>query len=230
MIFIASIKEIKKENRPYEKFVARGAKALTDAELLAIIIRTGTFDKTSVELADSILDMSGDDGILGIVNLSVNELKKIKGIGQVKAVQIKCVAELSRRIAKSNMSVHQEFISPELIARYYMEDMRHYKTEHLMVVMLNTKYRFIGDFELSKGTVNASLASPREAYIEALKSEAVYLVLVHNHPSGDPSPSREDLLTTKRMREAGSIIGITLIDHIIIGDNKYISLKQQNMF
>lgn len=230
MVIIASIKELKKENRPYEKFIEKGAKALTDAELLAIIIRTGTFEKTSVELAESILDLSGKEGILGIISLSVPELKKLKGIGQVKAVQIKCIAELSRRIAKSNVSFCQEFASPELIAAYYMEDMRHYKTEHLMIVMLNTKHHFIGDYELSKGTVNASLASPREAYIEALKSEAVYLVLIHNHPSGDPTPSKEDLLTTRRMKEAGSIIGITLIDHIIIGDNKYISLRQQNMF
>lgn len=230
MVIITSIREIKKENRPYEKFISHGPKALTDAELLAIIIRTGTYEKASIDLAENVLDLSDEKGILGIVNLSVEELKKIKGIGQVKAVQIKCVAELSRRIAKSNVPIREEFISPEIIAQYYMEDMRHYKTEHLLVAMLNTKHRFIGDFELSKGTVNASLASPREAYIEALRAEAVYLVLVHNHPSGDPTPSREDILTTRRMKEAGSIIGISLIDHIIIGDNKYISLKQQNLF
>ncbi len=111
-----------------------------------------------------------------------------------------------------------------------MEDMRHLKTEHIYVFMLNTKHRFIGDFELSKGTVNSSLASPREVFIEALKNEAVYIVLVHNHPSGDPNPSRDDIVVTKRMKDAGNIIGITVIDHIIIGDNKYVSLKQQNLF
>ena len=96
--------------------------------------------------------------------------------------------------------------------------------------MLNTKHRFLGDFELSKGTVNASMASPREAFIEALRTGAVYIILLHNHPSGDPTPSREDIVTTKRMKEAGNIIGINLIDHIIIGDNKYISLKQIGLF
>ena len=227
---MASIKDIKKENRPYEKFLSKGPEALTDSELLAIIIRTGTYNQTSIELADSVLDLSKSNNILGITHLSIKELQTIKGIGLVKAVQIKCVAELSRRISKSNVVFDKEFISPEIIASYYMEDLRHLETERLIVVMLNTKHRFLGDFELSKGTVNASMASPREAYIEALKSGAVYIVLIHNHPSGDPLPSREDIVTTKRMKEAGNIIGITLIDHIIIGDNKYISLKQRGLF
>ncbi len=230
MISIASIKEIKKENRPYEKFLSKGPEALTDAELLAIIIRTGTYSKTSVELADSVLDLSKNGNILGITHLGLKELQSIKGIGYVKSLQIKCVAEISRRISKSSVSFNKEFLSPEIIANYYMEDLRHLETEHLIVVMLNTKHRFLGDFELSKGTVNASMASPREAYIEALKAGAVYIVLIHNHPSGDPLPSREDIVTTKRMKEAGNIIGITLIDHIIIGDNKYISLKQRSLF
>lgn len=230
MINIASIKELKKENRPYEKFLSKGPEALTDSELLAIIIRTGTIDKTSVELSDSILQLSCTQNILGITHLSIHELKSIKGIGDVKAIQIKCVAELSRRIAKTNVSLSHEFISPEVIADYYMEDLRHLETEHLMLVMLNNKHMFLGDFELSKGTVNASMASPREAYINALKAGAVYIILIHNHPSGDPLPSREDILTTRRMKEAGNIIGISLIDHIIIGDNKYISLKQRGLF
>lgn len=230
MINIASIKDIKKENRPYEKFLIKGPKALTDSELLAIIIRTGTIDHTSVDLAEAVLNMSSTDNILGITHLSINELKRIKGIGDVKAIQIKCIAELSRRIAKTNVPLSQEFVSPEMIANYYMEDLRHLETERLMVVMLNTKHMFLGDFELSKGTVNASMASPRETFINALKAGAVYIVLIHNHPSGDPSPSKEDILTTKRIKEAGNIIGISLIDHIIIGDNKYISLKQRGLF
>lgn len=178
------------------------------------------------------LNQSNGQGVIGLINLSVKELMNIKGIGIAKAVQIKSISELSRRIAKSHFSISnkKEFVSPEIIAGYYMEDMRHLSTEHLMVIMLNTKYRFIGDYQLSKGTVNSSLASPREIFIKALKSEAVYIVLIHNHPSGDPTPSREDLIITKRIKDAGNIIGISLIDHIIIGDNNYISLKQQNLF
>lgn len=230
MMKITSIKEIRKENRPYEKFLLKGPEALTDSELLAIIIRTGTYNMTSVELSDAVLSMSKSNNILGITHLSLKELQSIKGIGLVKATQIKCVAELSRRISKGNIPLDKEFISPEIIANYYMEDLRHLETERLLVVMLNTKHRFLGDFELSKGTVNASMASPREAFIEALRTGAVYIILLHNHPSGDPTPSREDVVTTKRMKEAGNIIGINLIDHIIIGDNKYISLKQIGLF
>lgn len=230
MVNISSIKEISDNDRPYEKFMEKGPKALTDAELLAIIIRTGTFNQTSIDLANAVLGLSGSRGILGINNLSINELMNIKGIGRVKAIEIKCVAELSRRISKSKVTLDNEFISPEIIANYYMEDLRHLETERLMVAMLNTKHRFLGDFELSKGTVNSSVASPREIFIAALKAGAVYIVLIHNHPSGDPLPSREDISTTKRIKEAGNIIGISLIDHIIIGDNKYISLKQIGLF
>ena len=156
---ITSIKEIRKENRPYEKFLLKGPEALTDSELLAIIIRTGTYNMTSIELSDAVLSMSKSDNILGITHLSLKELQSIKGIGLVKATQIKCVAELSRRISKGNIPLDKEFISPEIIANYYMEDLRHLETERLLVVMLNTKHRFLGDFELSKGTVNASMAS-----------------------------------------------------------------------
>ena len=110
--------------------------------------------------------------------------------------------------------------------RYYMEELRHLSTEHLLMVMLNTKYCYIGDVVLSKGTVNSSLASTRETFVEALKHDAVYIILIHNHPSGDPTPSKDDIATTLKMKRAGDMIGISLIDHIIIGDNKYISLKK----
>lgn len=230
MIYISEIKNDLNKYGPYEKFLEYGPNALTDAELLAVIIRTGTYNKTCIDLANSVLELSNNKGILGINNLSIAELMSIRGIGKVKAIEIKCVAELSRRISKSRVPINGEFVSPEIIANYYMEDLRHLEIEKLIVVMLNTKHRFLGDFELSKGTVNSSIASPRETFIAALKASAVYIVLIHNHPSGDPLPSREDINTTKRIKEAGSIIGINLIDHIIIGDNKYISLKQSGLF
>lgn len=207
-----------------------GPMALTDSELFAIIIRTGTVNKSSVELAGDILNNSKDNGFLGIFDMSLDDLMKIKGIGKVKAIQIKCILELSRRISKSSVSLKMDFSSPDIIAKYYMEDMKYHKREHLIMVMLNTKYGFIGDYEVSKGTVNSSVVSPREIFIKALKSEAVYIILIHNHPSGDPTPSREDVITTKRVKEAGKIVGINLIDHIIIGDNRFVSLKQKQMF
>ncbi len=207
-----------------------GADSLTDSELLGIIIRTGTVENNSVQLAEKILSLKSVKNIGDIANISISDLKKIKGIGDVKAIQIKCIAELSRRIAKSSISLKEDFSSPELIANYYMEDLRHLKTEHFIMAMLNNKCCFIGDVILSKGTVNSSIASTRETFIEALKNEAVNIVLIHNHPSGDPTPSKDDVNTTIKMKRAGDIIGIAVIDHIIIGDNKYISLKQQGFF
>ncbi len=229
---MATIKEKRKEERPYEKCMRLGTESLTDAELLAVIIRSGTNNRNSVELAEYILNRNGNsnDGILGINHVSIQELMKIKGIGMVKAIQIKCVAELSRRIHRERYKIMPELCSPDGIANYYMEDLRHLETEHLYLIMLNTKHRLLGDFELSKGTVNSSVFSPREALIEALRMGAVYMVLMHNHPSGDPTPSREDMATTRRMCEAGNLIGIPLIDHIIIGDNRYISLKRMGVF
>lgn len=228
---MATIKEKLKDERPYEKCMRFGTESLTDAELLAIIIRSGTNNQNSVELAGNVLNMNGvSDGILGINHMSIHELMKIKGIGMVKAIQIKCVAELSRRIHREQYKIMPELCSPDSIANYYMEDLRHLETEHLYLVMLNTKHRLLGDIELSRGTVNSSIFSPREAFIEALRMGAVYLILMHNHPSGDPTPSREDITTTRRMWDAGNIIGIPLIDHIIIGDNRYISLKRMGVF
>ncbi len=220
------MKDLNEQNRPYEKFMSRGAAALTDSELLGIIIRTGTVDKTAVELADKVLDLSKNHNIGDLASIPMNELRKIKGIGEVKAIQIKCIAELSKRISKADISFKKDFSSPDIIAGYYMEELRHLSTEHLLMVMLNTKYCYIGDVVLSKGTVNSSLASTRETFVEALKHDAVYIILIHNHPSGDPTPSKDDIATTLKMKRAGDMIGISLIDHIIIGDNKYISLKK----
>ena len=225
-----NIKEYNKDLRPYEKFIKYGPQALSDSELLAIIIRTGSKEKNSIELANSIINMSKTKSILGVHDLSIEELMKIKGIGKVKAIEIKAVAELSKRLSKARVPILKDFVTPEIIADYYMEEFRHYKREHLLLIMLNTKHRFIDDFELSKGTVNASLASPREAFIEALNKQAVYIILLHNHPSGDPTPSREDVFLTRRMKKAGDILGISLSDHIIIGDGIYCSLKEKGLF
>lgn len=224
------IENISEQDRPYEKCMREGAGALSDAELLAVILRTGTCGESSLDLAMKVLSHSRNKrGLLGIMNMSVPELKKIKGIGNVKAVQIKCLAELSMRIAAAKTDTTLTFNTPKIIADYYMEDLRHETREKLMLLMLDIKGKFIHDCTISVGTVDASLISPREIFIEALKYEAVRIVLVHNHPSGDPAPSAEDMRITHMMVKLGDIIGIPLIDHIIIGDNKYVSFKEQEI-
>lgn len=154
---------------------------------------------------------------------------QIKGIGKVKAIQISCISELAKRLSKASYQEALCFSEPETIARYYMEDMRHEKQELMKLLMLNTKAKLVGETNVSKGTVNASLITPRELFIEALQKNAVSIVILHNHPSGDPTPSREDMLTTKRILDAGALIGIELLDHIIIGNNCYVSFRKEGI-
>lgn len=218
------------DDRPYEKCIKNGAASLSDAELLATILRTGAKGEKSIDLARNVLQLSNScNGILGIYHSSIEELMKINGIGRVKAVQLKCVAELAKRFNKAVREERLLFNEPESIARYYMEELRHEECERLMLIMLDTKNRLIKETVLSIGTVNASLVSPRELFIEALKTGAVNIIMLHNHPSGDCMPSREDIILTKQIRKCGNLLGIKLLDHIIIGDNKYMSFVEQKM-
>ena len=223
-----------KELLPYEKFEKYGAAALTDAELLAIIIRTGTKESTSVELGKQILSLGSNSGqakgLLSLQHLSLHQLMSVKGIGIVKAIRLKCVTEFSKRIAMETFKTGIRFDMPATIANYYMEQVRHLEVEQVILVMTDSKNQFLKDCILSSGTVNMSLISPREIFMTALKMQAVNILLVHNHPSGDPTPSKDDIEITTRIHEASQIMNIPLVDHIIIGDNTYMSLKELRYF
>lgn len=224
------IKEICAEERPYEKCERFGAENLTDAELLAILLRTGTRGENSLQLARKLLHpIFAQEGILNIHRWSYEQLMQVKGIGRVKAIQILCLSELAKRLAKTSAGAELNFSNPATIAKYYMEDLRHKKQEFMKLLLLNTKSRLIGETDISQGTVNAAVISPRELFIEALQKNAVSIILLHNHPSGDPTPSEEDILITRRIRDAGEMIGVDLLDHIIIGNNCYISLKEKGL-
>jgi len=230
MITKKIIKDLPVAERPYERFLTSGAHTLSDAELLAIILRTGTHGASSLVLAEEVLRRhEGFNGLIGLQHLSMKQLMDIKGVGQVKAVQLKCIGELSRRMTKTAAYERLNFGHPTTIATYYMEDMRHQEQEVLLGIMLDTKNSFLGDVEISKGTVNASLISPREIFLHALAHKSVNIILLHNHPSGDPTPSSEDIKVTKQIRLAGDLIGIKLLDHIIIGDQKYISFCEEGL-
>ena len=223
-----TIKEMYRDERPYEKCQRFGAASLTDAELLAVILRTGTQGENSLELARRILHPDfGSEGLLSLYRWTGEQLMRIRGIGRVKAVQILCLAELAKRMSQETAAEGLDFSSPEKIARYYMEDARHQNTEVLKLLFLNTRSKLIGESDISTGTVDTALVSPRELFIEALQRGAVSIVLLHNHPSGDPTPSKADVRITRRLKEAGSMIGITLLDHIIIGNNCFISLREK---
>ena len=217
-------------SRPYERCEQFGPSVLSDAELLAVILRTGGPGMDATELAGKVLALTEtENGILGLLHLTLPELRSLKGVGRVKAIQLQCIGELSRRISKAQAAKGRIMDSPDTIAAYYMEDMRHLGQEQLILVLLNTKNQLIKDMVLSKGTVNASIVTPREILVEALRFQAVRFVILHNHPSGDPEPSREDIQLTIRIREAGNLIGICLMDHLIIGDQAFVSMKERGL-
>lgn len=225
-----TLKELPMSERPYEKCEHYGAGLLSDSELLAVILRTGTKSQRVTDLAISILNYSkAYPGLKGHNYLTLQEFTKIKGIGRVKAIELLCVVELTKRMAKEIHRDNLRLITPQRVADYYMQDMRHLTREQILLLMLDSKNKIIKDMIISTGTVNTSIMPAREVFVNALKYEAVNIILLHNHPSGDPSPSAEDIKVTKRMMEAGNLVGITLMDHIIIGDNRYISLKEQGL-
>ena len=223
------MKDIPNAERPYEKCLKQGAEALSDAELLAVLLRTGTKGENVLALSKRLLYQDGGAGLLGIHQFSFQSLMKLKGIGKVKAVQILCLSELAKRLSKASVEPRLRFSSSQSVAEYYMEDLRHRNQEVMKLLLLNSKAELIDETNISKGTVNASLVTPRELFVEALKKEAVSMILLHNHPSGDPTPSRDDILTTKRISECGLLIGIELLDHIIIGNNCYVSFQEENL-
>ena len=227
-----TIKEMPESERPYEKCIREGEHVLSDSELLAVILRNGIRGSSSLSLANEILNhmqQSSYPGLVGILHSSIPDLKKIHGIGTVKAVQLKCIGELAKRISVSAARPRLNFHDPDSIAAYYMEQLRHQEQELMLCMMLDNQNHLLGESVLSKGTVNATLITPREIFVEALKYHAVSLILVHNHPGGNPSPSRCDREITERIYQAGEMLGIHLLDHIIIGDQRYISFKEEGL-
>ncbi len=220
-----------KKSGPYEKFLGSGASSLTEAELLAIILRTGTKECSTVELGNQILQLAGGGhkGLNSLHHVTLEELMSIKGIGQVKAVKIRCLTELAMRMSRESAGERLKFNSPQSVADYYKETLRHNEQETVLLLLLDSRLHLLEEYLLSVGTVKASLLSPREIFVKALKVQAVYLMLLHNHPSGDATPSSKDKEITAHICEMGRMIDIPLIDHIIIGDNRYTSFKEDGL-
>ena len=224
------MKELPESERPYEKCRMGGPGILSDAELLAVILRSGTRGINSLELSMELLRHFSDlGGLAALSRVSAEELTDIPGIGPVKALQLLCVGELSRRMVRTRVRREVILDSPKAIARYFMEDMRHLENEEVVAAFFDTRGGLIGSRIISMGTVNVSVVTPREIFIEALRLRAVTAVILHNHPSGDPSPSAEDILLTRRIFESGQLLGIPLWDHIVIGDQCYVSFKESDL-
>jgi DNA repair protein RadC len=217
---------IRKEQRPRERLAKRGAEHLTEEELLAIVLRTGSGGTNAVDLAQKLLH---DAGTLNRLDeMSISELSNYPGLGKVKAVTIKAALELGRRLAQGgNAEIAVQFKTSRSIFRYMAPRVAHLKQEVFYVLILNTKNELVRSIELTRGLLNSSMVHPREAFAAAVRERAFSVAFIHNHPSGDPTPSREDCITTKRLVEAGDLVGIRVVDHVIIATESYYSFADE---
>ena len=226
-----TINQMPEEDRPYEKCLRLGAECLTDSELLAVLLRTGTKGSPSVEMAEEVLKLSKDrEGLLGLHHLSLAQLQAVKGIGKVKAIQLNVLENFPNELPPQLQKKGFLFNILPVLQIIIWNSFAMKKQELLICTMLDTKNHLLGDEMIFKGTVNSSLANPREIFLSAVSYHAVGILLVHNHPSGDCTPSQADVDFTQRVKEAGELLGIPLLDHIIIGDCKYLSFREQGIF
>ncbi len=226
MQYTTMIKDMPEKMRPREKLLAQGESTLNEHELLAIILGNGTRDTSALELANRLLNTY--KGLRRLQEASLEELISEKGIGLAKAASIKAALEMGRRIAL-NMEIRNFIKSPEDVKQMLMHEMRDYDREHFVVLYLDRKGGLIVKENVSVGGLHSSIVHPREVFKTAVRRSAASIILAHNHPSGDPAPSREDIDITRRLMEAGQIMGIEILDHVIIGENKYCSLKEKGL-
>lgn len=224
--YYVTIKDMPKEMRPRERLLNHGETHLSDAEILALLFGYGIRHLNAIDLANQLLQHYGS--LRALKETSVEELMAIKGIGPAKAITIKASLELGRRVAldvRNKISI----CSPEDVKNAVMEEMRYFDREHFRVMYLDRKGCLITMEDISIGGLHSSLVHPREVFKTAVKRSAASMILIHNHPSGDPAPSREDIDITNRLIEGGKLMGIEIIDHIIIGENSFNSLKRLNL-
>ncbi|HOJ77168.1 MAG TPA: DNA repair protein RadC [Bacillota bacterium] len=220
-----TLKDLPLEERPRERLLHYGAENLAAAELIAIILRTGSSNRTALAVAEELLLKFKD--LRSLAKASCAQIAECKGVGQAKAIQLKAAFELGRRVLTSNPVQAPVIKKPQDVFELLKANYQDLDREHFKVVHLNTKNQVIKVETTAIGILSSSPVHPREVFKEAVKSSTASLILSHNHPSGDPTPSREDILLTNRLREAGQILGIEIIDHVIFGDNRYVSLKEQ---
>lgn len=222
-----TIKEISKNDRPMEKLYNYGKEVLSDSELLAIILGSGHKNKNAIFLADEILKVYFKDK--NLLFASIDQLMEINGIGLSKASRIIASLELGKRLSKYETMNNISLTSPDSVANYLFDHFRDSYREEFLILILDTKNKIKASKTVSIGSINQTLVHPREVFRFAITNNANSIILSHNHPSGDPSPSHEDILITKRLQEAGKLIGIKVLDHIIIGNDKYISLREKKI-
>ncbi|MCH5135741.1 RadC family protein [Clostridium thailandense] len=221
------IMDLPTNERPRERLLRYGVEALSNSELLAIILRSGSKKESILNLSSRIIKENG--GLNGLLNCTIDDFMSLHGVGRAKATQLIALSELSKRFKSYKDGDEYRIVKPDDAANLVMEDMRHLKQEHLKVIMLNTKNVVIFIKDVSVGSLNSSIVHPREVFCDAIRKNSASIVICHNHPSGDPTPSNEDINVTHRLEECGKLLGIDLLDHIVIGNGAYISLKQKGI-
>ncbi|WP_047530002.1 RadC family protein [Staphylococcus schweitzeri] len=222
------IKEMVTSEMPRERLLSHGAKSLSNTELLAILINTGRKGFSSIDISNELLKTTSN--LNELKKASVNDLIQVKGIGLQKAITLKAAFELGERMGRRSESNRVKITQPSDVADFMMASMKDLSQEHFMILLLNSKNIVIKEACVFKGTLNSSIVHPREIFSIAIRENANAIIAVHNHPSGDVTPSQEDIITTLRLKECGLILGIDLLDHIIIGDNKFTSLVEAGYF
>ena len=223
-----SIKEIPEGERPREKMMQFGIASLSNAELLALLINCGNREDSALSLAVKVLSLA-EGSLRGLANTGPEEYMSIKGIGQACASRLMAAVELGRRMASTPPGQRIKLEDPGSAASLFMEEMRHLKQEKMRVAMINAKGELIAREDVALGGIYSACASPREIFASAVRKGAYGVVIAHNHPSGDPSPSAADISVTRQIADAGRLLGIQLVDHIIIGDGHFVSLKEMGV-
>lgn len=223
------IKRWPEAERPREKLCKHGPEALTDAELLALVLRTGnaTGGQSAIDLGRELLREFGD--LRTLAGATITEICRLKGTGPAKAASVKASLELANRCQARRLASYDRYTSPQQVYEHYHFNYRDRRKEYFLTLLLDGKNRVIREVRISEGSLNQSIVHPREVFNPAVRESAAAIILVHNHPSGDPAPSREDIEITRRLKEAGELLGIKVLDHIIIGDGRYHSFVDQRM-
>lgn len=222
------IKDLPKSERPQEKLIYSGASSLSSSELLALIIRTGNRDKSAIQLAEDVLAYSNNESG-GIYNIEVNELQNITGIGVAKACSVVATIELARRLSFNKGEKKSLIKNASDAAEMLMKKLRYEKKEHLIMLVLNMKCEVEAEITISIGALDHTIMHPREILSKALKRSAAAILIAHNHPSGDPTPSQDDISSTKKLIDASEMVGIRVLDHIIIGDGVFLSMRGERL-
>lgn len=224
---ITAVREMPEEDRPRERLARLGAEALRDAELVAVLFRTGTQEAGAVALAERVLARFKD--LRTLSNTSLEEIQEVKGVGRVKAIELKAALELGKRLAAYQRPASTRIRGAEDVANLLMLDFKDCETEQFKSVLLSTKNDVLKVVGISRGGLDNTSAAPREVFRQAVRENAAAIIVCHNHPSGDPEPSRTDIELTRSLCEAGRTLGIPVLDHVVFGDGRFVSMKERRL-